>query len=1029
MENFAELVEINDDPRFGDITILYNTLNPARRVMRTAKLCSSVEEFNAINEQVNERQRINSPYIMNLVHIEIDHRSLKTLVYFEYPEDRLYDETLTPDEALRLFIDILQAICFLQSHKMIHGDIRPEYISYMAADRRYKLMDRLKDLSPPLQCQLNNITSLRPLYMAPIIFNELANKERKIKQHSYKSELFSLGLICLGGFHPPASLQELYNVDSRRFEDEALNDILAEVLDGPLEPLHAEFLQFLKENVLQADERLRLNPKKALEKLQELQSFKLFFAVADSSSYLPVEPLPTSSMRFYDPFEFAQRPGISSAGAEEKPSETASPLYDAIQPAENANEEKEDHAFDFVEVPRSASTDMLDHFASLGIRVDEESEHNDASLASKIRKSNHLNTFREDLVAADPPKPAPLSKLSDLLRTRLSHGAGQTSSTGSKQRELASGRDTTSAAEARSSKSIGKGGSFFFPTLAPKPEHQSAKGDQASKGRFNAEIQTTYKLARGAEVGSETLDESSKGYLVHEPSPNPEPAEKSVSKGNSDMIYGFGVKKTGESIAPRQTVPLCTKGVACQEQRPASEPSLRDLLRRSSVEEPYVILAPSMHSKNEVASGPQSSRSTLPESQSLRNELPGHFSVPRAESSLREVETAFLDTRNINLQLPFDRSYERPPASSGIQTPSKIKEHAVTSSQPTSFVPLMSSTSQTHISSPANELLSPLVVLQPPTRSKEAEVAPFTQRETQVREPPSSRSPADTLHASGDPDLNSSLGKRVNLTRRISANQTRDEPVRNIVRELISPQKGVPPSASLPPQTPNFLMQKLAGVDVRQAPLPTFGAGQSWKRDASPIQAVSPLKSKPPTRVALDGSVIRPDGAGRATPLRPQKSPDLTSPLQKTFNGSKVSDFSSSYDNLNRWPAAQPPPVPAVPRLHAPEDRPYAFVAPPYPANSAYPLLQRNEPPSGPTPAYSHYYQPTEIKTLPSRYSAQYASTAINRVYFSHTQSSADTQILQRTQHPEHIKPATDPRVVSSTWVDVYPGQRQHFGA
>lgn len=34
MENFVELTQIKDDPRFGDIIIMYNQLNPQVRVMR-----------------------------------------------------------------------------------------------------------------------------------------------------------------------------------------------------------------------------------------------------------------------------------------------------------------------------------------------------------------------------------------------------------------------------------------------------------------------------------------------------------------------------------------------------------------------------------------------------------------------------------------------------------------------------------------------------------------------------------------------------------------------------------------------------------------------------------------------------------------------------------------------------------------------------------------------------------------------------------------------------------------------------------
>lgn len=64
---------------------------------------------------------------------------------------------------------------------MIHGDIRPEYISYDKLRKNYVLLDRLQDISSPLQTQLNNIKNYKSLYMSPIVFNELMKKTKKIK--------------------------------------------------------------------------------------------------------------------------------------------------------------------------------------------------------------------------------------------------------------------------------------------------------------------------------------------------------------------------------------------------------------------------------------------------------------------------------------------------------------------------------------------------------------------------------------------------------------------------------------------------------------------------------------------------------------------------------------------------------------------------------------------------------------------------------------------------------------------------------
>lgn len=1033
MENFTELAEIKDDPRFGDITILYNTLNPSKRAMRTVKVCNSAEEFHAINEQVHERQRINSPYIMNLLHIEIDEANLKTLVYFEYPEDRLYDESLTPDEAVRLFIDILQAICFLQGHKMIHGDIRPEYISYIAAERRYKLMDRLNDLSPPLQCQLNNITSMRPLYMAPIIFNELTNKERKIKQHSYKSELFSLGFICLGAFHAPAALQELYNTDQRCFEAETLTEVLGELLDAVMPPLHADFLRFLQEDVLQVEERLRLNPKKALEKLREVPSFKLLFAVADDAAYQAAELLPAHNMKFYDPFEFVPHPRVAARGDETRSAESprkadTPPVAEAAQqPAEDAP--GDELAFDFVEIPRTVSADMLDHFASLGIHVDEDSEQNDARLVSKIKKSSHLSTFREELVAAEPPRPAPLSKLSDLFRTKLSHGAVRDSVGESKFTGSSMDRTTLSSAEGKPVKSIAAAGTFTFPNQLKRAEPGVDAGDTGAKSRFHAEIQTTYKLARGAENISSTADVNFQAERVSEeksgPQQSPLPVEKELFRPRSDVIYGFGVKSIGETPAPRQTVPGRSAAVEPTEPRPSSEPSLRDLFRRSAVEEPYVILAPSMHSKDEIACGSQSSRSALAEGATPRGEALPHASLTRINSSMREVDAPMPVTRNINLYATFVPSCEKTSPSRDVHTPAKPASRAEADLRPVASVPAMASATQTHAPSPLNELLSPMPVSSmPPSHPAEAVIAPFAERETAMTHSPQPLFNTTSLIADGG--LANSSIYRANATRRISALQTREESVRSIVDELTSPPKD---PIGMPPPTPNFLLQKTPPVEMRQAPLPTFAAGQSWKRAASPARQISPVRPRQPTRVALDGSYVRGELGGRITPLRPQPSPqpspDRVSPLQKKFPARKISDFSASYDANNRWPSAQP--VAMAPHSAVIDERPYAFAAPNYALSGSYsttrPRVEGSPHSAG---SYAHYYQMAEQTGPSAQYPAQYANTTATRVYYAHSHNVlGDGQMSGRIHFPEaQTRSVADNRMMSTTWVDVYPGQR-----
>ena len=45
MQNFVELTQIKDDPRFGDIVIMFDQSNPQFRVMKKTNKCHSFKEF------------------------------------------------------------------------------------------------------------------------------------------------------------------------------------------------------------------------------------------------------------------------------------------------------------------------------------------------------------------------------------------------------------------------------------------------------------------------------------------------------------------------------------------------------------------------------------------------------------------------------------------------------------------------------------------------------------------------------------------------------------------------------------------------------------------------------------------------------------------------------------------------------------------------------------------------------------------------------------------------------------------------
>lgn len=303
MNDFIELTVIPDDSRFGDIAILYQKTDASKRVMRKTKKNSTMEDFINSKTQAEEREKIAHDNILRLLDVELDEKNMVTSVYFEYPEDTVTVEELGAPKTIEMFRDIMSAVAYLQERKMVHGDLRPDYIGYSSRDRKFKLLDRLADISPPLQCQLNNINNYKALYMAPKIFDELLMKSKKIRQNSYKSEVFSLGFICLSAFESPQFLQEYYDFDNEKFAGEDFNEKLQNLCKRNYDNTTLEFIKLLATKVLVVDEKIRLTPSDVLDAMRANSRFSYLFdseEIEAAKKRVPVE----ASVQYYNPFDF-----------------------------------------------------------------------------------------------------------------------------------------------------------------------------------------------------------------------------------------------------------------------------------------------------------------------------------------------------------------------------------------------------------------------------------------------------------------------------------------------------------------------------------------------------------------------------------------------------------------------------------------------------------------------------------------------------------------------------------------------------
>lgn len=113
---------------------------------------------------------------------------------------------------------------------MVHGDIRPKYISFEPEAETFKLSDRLGDPTPPNQVQINNYRNNDNLYVSPLIFEAIIQEKQKLKHNPYKSDIFSLGLIILE-VGLGKNIQQIYDLENQCFDQNALNDLIDEFND------------------------------------------------------------------------------------------------------------------------------------------------------------------------------------------------------------------------------------------------------------------------------------------------------------------------------------------------------------------------------------------------------------------------------------------------------------------------------------------------------------------------------------------------------------------------------------------------------------------------------------------------------------------------------------------------------------------------------------------------------------------------------------------------------------------------------
>lgn len=214
-------------------------------VMRKEKISGSLQERDRDLFQARERMKLNHARLITMRGCEWQEFPSKTgssaystSGYFDYPVNDLRTELdnssmaqslpFTPQQLQTMLRSCAEGLGFLQSKKMVHGNIRPKYITVEQEKSVFRISDRLKNPQAPHYVQLMNLKNEPNLYMSPILYKNLLEGNRKFRHNPFKSDAFSLGL-CILEAALGKTVQSIFLLESREVDRSELSRLCQEL--------------------------------------------------------------------------------------------------------------------------------------------------------------------------------------------------------------------------------------------------------------------------------------------------------------------------------------------------------------------------------------------------------------------------------------------------------------------------------------------------------------------------------------------------------------------------------------------------------------------------------------------------------------------------------------------------------------------------------------------------------------------------------------------------------------------------------
>lgn len=328
MSAYVEVFSSPNDLRFGNYAILRQEDKPDNHLIRKTYVFTEQPDFDSTLARLETRAALQAPNLLTLMQVTPDHDSLTVRAYFEFPPTTFDIKSLQKGAFIQFCEDILGGLASLESLGQSHGNVRPEFFTWMQASQRFKLIENLVDFAPPWEVQRLNMQHKQPLFLSPNYFENLARNCPRFAFNGHKNDVFALGLVLLMKFVEIEQIQAVYDVDDQRFDFGKFEELLRGCHEIVRDPQFDSVLAFVWNSLLRVNETERLGPGEAYAEFQKVRSRieGRVLRTLKTPQDAPLDPQVVAALggpgridcKFYDPFEFVDHERVTQEIFEKK---------------------------------------------------------------------------------------------------------------------------------------------------------------------------------------------------------------------------------------------------------------------------------------------------------------------------------------------------------------------------------------------------------------------------------------------------------------------------------------------------------------------------------------------------------------------------------------------------------------------------------------------------------------------------------------------------------------------------------------